>query len=148
RSAGVGKGATFAVELPLTPLHASDEETWDAGQRHPTSLEPNSAARESVRLDAVRVLVVDDDSDAAGLIRRLLEECGASVSISHSVDDALNKLDSEKPDLLLSDIGMPGKDGYDMIQAVRERDAKSGGQTPAIALTAFARSEDRMRALQ
>jgi CheY-like chemotaxis protein len=100
-----------------------------------------------ISLDGVRVLVVDDDPDARDLIRRLLEDSAAMVTTTGSAAEALDVLDHFDPHVLVSDIGMPGRDGYDLIHEVRSRGRARGGTVPAIALTAFARSEDRTRAL-
>jgi CheY-like chemotaxis protein len=98
-------------------------------------------------LTGVRVLVVDDEPDARDLARRLLEECHAHVATAGSVEEALQQFDAVLPDVLICDIGMPGQDGYDMIRRVRGRSPESGGIVPAAALTAFAREEDRRRAM-
>jgi CheY-like chemotaxis protein len=90
------------------------------------------------------VLVVDDEPDARDLIRRVLDECGARVLVAGSAHEALATLEHEQPDVILSDIGMPHRDGYAFMNAVR----RGGIRIPAAALTAFARSEDRTRALQ
>jgi CheY-like chemotaxis protein len=95
------------------------------------------------RLTGVKVLVVDDDEDARGLLRRMLENVDAEVLTASSVEQALAIAQREHPHVLLSDIGMPGSDGYQLIRELRRR----GSTIPAVALTAFARSEDRTRAL-
>jgi CheY-like chemotaxis protein len=97
-----------------------------------------------VNLSDVRVLVVDDDSDGCEMLRRVLEECRATVDTATSVSQALKQLDETVHDIVISDIGMPEKDGYELIREVRSRGAK----IPAVAVTAFARSEDRIRALR
>jgi CheY-like chemotaxis protein len=94
-----------------------------------------------------QVLAVDDERDALTLIRRVLEGCGARVLVADSARDALRLVTEERPDVILSDIGMPGEDGYDFIRSVRSLPAAQGGRTPAAALTGFARAEDRTRAL-
>ena len=94
------------------------------------------------------MLAVDDEADARELIRRVLEDCGARVLVASSSKEALDVLRREKPDMILSDIGMPGEDGYEFIQQVRRLSPEEGGRTPAAALTAFARAEDRTRALR
>jgi CheY-like chemotaxis protein len=94
------------------------------------------------------VLVVDDKADARNLVRRVLEDCGARVLLADSAKDALAVLCSERPQMLISDIGMPGEDGYELIRRVRQLPANQGGRTPAAALSAFARAEDRTRALR
>ena len=94
------------------------------------------------------MLVVDDETDARNLIRRVLEECGAKVVLAGSSREGLAVLASNRPDMIVSDIGMPGEDGYEFIRKVRRWQAEQGGRTPAAALTAFARAEDRTRALR
>lgn len=110
----------------------------------PTQPMPASAAPD---LAGVKVLVVEDDADVRQLLAWSLEERHATVVSAGTVDEALTLLASERPDVLLSDIGMPDRDGFSLIRAVRGLDARDGGQTPAVALTAFARPEDRTRAL-
>ncbi|HEY9419795.1 MAG TPA: ATP-binding protein, partial [Thermoanaerobaculia bacterium] len=144
-SPGKGQGATFAVELPLAIVHPA------AGSQrvHPAGSLDNPAHRsicEGLSLDRVTVLAVDDEPDALAIIRHVLEECHARVLTASSVSEALELLRSERPDVLLSDIGMPEMDGYELIRRVRALAPGSGGDVPAAALTAFARSEDRTRA--
>ena len=91
------------------------------------------------------MLVVDDEPDARQLVRRVLTECGAEVAVAESAAEAMELVESFRPDVLVSDIGMPDQDGYDFIRQVRSRVAAK--TLPAVALTAFARSEDRRRAL-
>jgi CheY-like chemotaxis protein len=98
-------------------------------------------------LKGVKILVVDDEPDARRLIKRLLESCEAKVLTADSAETALAIVAGEKPDLLVSDIGMPVVDGYELLRRVRALGPEQGGKVPAIALTAFARSEDRTRAL-
>jgi len=95
----------------------------------------------------VKVLVVDDEPDARTLIKRVLEAQGASVYTVDSVPAAIGAINQHKFDVLLSDIGMPGEDGYSLLEKIRELGPERGGETPAVALTAFARSEDRRQAL-
>ena len=99
------------------------------------------------QLHGVRVLVVDDDDDARQMISTVLSRSGAEVGASASASEALTELRHWKPDVLLSDIGMPHEDGYDLIRRVRALAAAQGGHVPAAALTAYARDEDRERAL-
>jgi len=96
-------------------------------------------------LTDLSILVVDDDRDARELIQHILGERGATVLLAASATEAYELLRSSRPHLLLSDIGMPEQDGYDLIRRVRALPAEEGGLTPAVALTAFARSEDRRR---
>jgi PAS domain S-box-containing protein len=138
-SAGEGKGATFTVTLPLA-----------AGvQAHPGAppKDPGLAVVGGARLDGLKVLVVDDDPDALELASTILGGAGAMVKLCRSAADALAKLQSWRPDVLVSDIDMPGEDGYSLIARVRALDDDRGGTTPAIALTAYGRTEDRVRTL-
>jgi CheY-like chemotaxis protein len=95
----------------------------------------------------MRVLVVDDEEDARDLLAAVLGRCGAEVLTASSAGEALVAFGEQKPDVLVSDIGMPGEDGYELIRKVRTLSAERGGRTPALALTAYAREEDRERAL-
>jgi CheY-like chemotaxis protein/two-component sensor histidine kinase len=136
-SAGVGHGATFTVSLPLAP--AVERGGADGG-----GSSDDHGPR--VSLNGVDVLVVDDDADARRLVGKVLERHGARVRTAASSAEALDQFDRRAPDVLLSDIGMPGEDGYALIAKVRARDG--GRDVPAAALTAFAREEDRLRALE
>ena len=93
------------------------------------------------------MLVVDDESDTCELLRTVLEECGSEVTTVQSAHEALREIEQRLPDILVSDIGMPGEDGYELIGKVRALAVERGGRIPAIALTAYARMEDRVRAL-
>ncbi len=98
-------------------------------------------------LAGCRILVVDDERDRREMLRLLLEQCRAVITTAGSAEEAMRLLPSAQYDLLLSDIGMPEKDGFDLIRQVRSLPAHQGGKTPAIALTAYARFEDRTRIL-
>jgi CheY-like chemotaxis protein len=100
------------------------------------------------RLDGLSILVVDDEPDTRELLKTGLENCGANVRVAGSVAEALASIAAVLPDILMSDIGMPGEDGYDLIRKVRSLPPHRGGNVPAIALTAYARVEDRLRALR
>lgn len=100
-----------------------------------------------VSLAGVEVLVVDDEADARELVRMVLGEAGAIVHTAASADEAIALVRLHRPDVLVSDIGMPDRDGHQLIREVRAMAPREGGRTPAIALTAFARSEDRTRAM-
>lgn len=141
-SRGEGQGATFSVELPLSILHPSVAPV----RVHPRTSEvvPFQPAR---TLDGVRVLVVDDEPDTLETIETILAQCGAEVRTASSAASALETLQQWTPHLIVSDIGMPGDDGYALIQRVRALAPDAGGQVPAIALTAYARVEDRLRVL-
>ncbi len=146
-SGGPGQGSTFAVTLPLTPLLPTS--LPEVERRHPAAdfALPPSAVDACIKLSGVRVLVVDDELDARLLVKRVLEDCEAIVTIASSAAEALEAIRLEKPDVLLSDIGMPGEDGYVLIRNVRALGPTGGGDVPAIALTAYARSDDRRRAM-
>lgn len=139
-SDGEGTGSTFTVKLPLAAVRRSTTETSEV---HPISPQPGVVIGESPGLSGVNVLVVDDEADARDLIQRVLEEAGASVALAGSAEEALRSVDQLSFHVILSDIGMPGRDGYSLMRAIRQ----NGIKAPAAALTAFARSEDRTRAL-
>ena len=144
-SEGEGKGATFTVSLPIAPIYQVDS---SAGRVHPGArdlLPPNDITD---RLDELKILVVDDEADTRELLRQGLEYCGATVSVAGSAAEAVEALMAQTPDILISDIGMPGVDGYDLIRQVRRLPATDGGKIPAIALTAYTRTEDRLQALR
>jgi PAS domain S-box-containing protein len=137
-SAGEGQGATFTVKLPLAP-------TSFGQQRAPSG--NHSPEYSEFSLQGVKVLIVDDEPDARALLERVLTQYHAVVSTADSADQGLVVLRDQMPDVLVSDIGMPHKDGYQFIREVRRLAPENGGRVPAIALTAFARSEDRTRAM-
>ena len=101
-----------------------------------------------MELSGIKVLVVDDHADARELIRRVLEDCAADVLTAGTADEAIDLVRAQRPDVLISDIGMPDVDGFELLRRVRALGPSQGGNVPAIALTAFARSEDRTRALR
>jgi PAS domain S-box-containing protein len=142
-SAGLGKGATFTVQLPLAGVRRQE-----GRNDHPGTAAPAAVDLKTIDLSGIKVLVVDDQPDARELIARVLLECRAEVFVADCALEALRLLQLERPDVLVSDIGMPDVDGYELLRRVRALGAEQGGRTPAIALTAFARSEDRTRALQ
>jgi PAS domain S-box-containing protein len=142
KSLGEGQGATFVVMLPLIILGKGGDR---AERIHPTAAEVSEAIP-LPKLDGVRVLVVDDEADALELIKRVLEQQGALVSTARSAEEALQRLESEIPDALISDIGMPGVDGYQFLRRMRAAEPK-GQRIPALALTAFARPDDRKHAI-
>jgi len=144
-SEGVGKGSTFTVRLPLA---ASQPSEGAHPREHPRATQVVLGADfKVVDLSGVKVLVVDDQPDARELVARILSECGAQVFIADDAQTALALVESEHPDVLVSDIGMPEVDGYELLRLIRALGPERGGKVPAIALTAFARSEDRTRAL-
>jgi PAS domain S-box-containing protein len=139
-SPGEGQGTTVTVYLPVLAARRGAEDT--AAATLP------SLMRAEADLRGVKVLVVDDQEEARELIRRVLEDCRATVVTAGSAAEALTLVERERPDLLVSDIGMPEADGFELLRRVRALGAERGGRMPAIALTAFARSEDRTRALR
>jgi CheY-like chemotaxis protein len=98
------------------------------------------------RLDGLRVLVVDDEADALGLVSDLLRAQGADVYLAASAPEALEKFGAVRPDVVVSDIGMPELDGFALIRKIRALGVEQGGRTPAVALTAYAGAEDARRA--
>jgi CheY-like chemotaxis protein len=126
-------------------VHAQPGEAERLHPRASAEIVPADGSRS--QLQGVKVLVVDDEQDARDLIKRVLEDCKAEVLTAGSAAEAMPILIQQKPDVLLSDIGMPQVDGYDFLRQVRSMTDQGGGKIPAIALTAFARSEDRTRAL-
>ena len=145
-SEGEGKGATFTVMLPISPVYQVDA----SGSRvHPAARDLLSRVDDCTdRLDGLRILVVDDESDTRELLRQGLEYCGAKVRVAASAAEALQALTGSYPDILISDIGMPQVDGYELIRQIRQRPKEHGGKVPAIALTAYTRTEDRLQAMR
>jgi CheY-like chemotaxis protein len=99
------------------------------------------------RLEGVRVLLVEDNPDTLDMLKFIFDESGAEVIATATVDEALDALERFKPDALVSDIAMPDRDGYDLIREIRSRGPERGGKIPAVAVTAYARAEDRVRVL-
>lgn len=144
-SAGEGKGATFTIKLPLAPY----PQRGKAGKRVTASLQPKKDGEFASlpALDHVRVLLVDDDPDTLQILGVILGESKAQVQTAASVSEAMEVLEWYQADVLVSDLAMPGEDGYSLITKVRALDAANGKQTPAVALTSYVRVEDRSRAL-
>jgi PAS domain S-box-containing protein len=142
-SEGEGRGATFTVSLPL----AKAAKSGGGEPRVPFRTTGAAALERMPQLEGLQLLVVDDEEDARDLMAEVLGRYGAQVVALSSADEALERLASFRPDVLISDIGMPGRDGYDLIRAVRALGPERGGLVPAVALTAYARMEDRLRAL-
>jgi CheY-like chemotaxis protein len=141
-SGGAGMGSTFIVTLPLRAVRHS---TPPAGHR---TVDRDGARRAAqVSLQGLKVLVVDDEADSRELVQSVLIDAGAEAVTASSAGEALALVKSLRPDVIVSDIGMPERDGYEFIRDVRSLGTSEGGRTPAIALTAFARSEDRTRAM-
>jgi signal transduction histidine kinase len=142
-SPGEGQGSTFIVRLPVRLGAESARVERRAGEPDPV----RSLVNDRELLAGLSVLVLDDEADTRDLLATVLEQHGARVTAVPSVPEVLDALDRERFDVLLSDIGMPGEDGYSLIRKVRARGADRGGSLPAAALTAYARAEDRLRAL-
>ena len=132
-SPGLGHGAVFTVRLPLQPQIAAAVPAPSAARAQP--------------ITGLRALVVDDDADSRELLTLTLTSAGAVAIVASSVREALRLLESERPDLLLTDIGMPEQDGLDLIRIIRAMPAESGGRIPAIAVTAYASSAEKALAL-
>jgi signal transduction histidine kinase/CheY-like chemotaxis protein len=137
-SPGEGRGARFAVRIPLPAVRPSEPPD------PPVDSRPFDA---SPQLRGLSVLVVDDEPDARVLLQTVLERCGCNVTTASDVSAAMTLIEANPPDVLLSDIGMPGENGYDLIRRVRALAPDRGGDVAAAALTAYARAEDRRRAL-
>ncbi|MEP6515164.1 hybrid sensor histidine kinase/response regulator [Microcoleus vaginatus] len=145
-SPGIGQGTTFTVKLPVMIIHLP-----------PSAPEPLNSLVEatgkfpvSPTLEGLQILVVEDEADALELLSTILEKYGADVMAVASVKEALTIIDTateRSPDVLVSDIGMPDEDGYSLIRKLRQLEVQRGGRLPAIALTAYARNDDRQQAL-
>jgi signal transduction histidine kinase/ActR/RegA family two-component response regulator len=142
-SEGEGRGAEFTIVLPIAAVDGVNQNRQRTDRDRRKSQTFNYA---DTNLSGLRVLVVDDDADARQLLERVLTACGADVVSASSADDAIAGLHVFDPHVLVSDIGMPQRDGYDLIRQIRNA-GKNARDLPAVALTAFARSEDRQRAL-
>jgi CheY-like chemotaxis protein/two-component sensor histidine kinase len=138
-SEGEGRGASFTVRLPLsvTRRRETDPPLSPVPSAHPPPGE----------LSGLHLLIVDDEEDTREMLAMVLEASGARVSQASSAAEGRRQLQAVRPDVLMSDIGMPGENGYSFIQSVRALPWEAGGNVPAIALTAYARSEDRTQAL-
>ena len=141
-SRGLGLGSTFRVYLPIAPVVPLAP---NADGKPAEVSETKLAEKQS--LSGVKILAVDDEADAREMLQAVLSSYGACVETAPGAREAMQHFESFRPDIVLSDIGMPEADGYSLIEKIRALPASSGGQTPALALTAYARSEDRQRAL-
>lgn len=140
-SEGKGHGATFTALFPLAIMQK-------VNTRQPMPVvEDGAPITGLVSLKGIKILAVDDDEDARYLLERVLGECGAEVELASSASEAIDLFRARVPDVLVSDIGLPGTDGYTLLRDIRSMSSAAGGNVPAIAVTAFARSEDRTRAL-
>ncbi|HYY55893.1 MAG TPA: response regulator [Pyrinomonadaceae bacterium] len=147
-SDGVDKGATFTIVLPLKTAHRRLD---TAGAAAETPMLVTGSGNHTFQcapvLDGLRIMIVDDEADTRDMIAAALKQCGAEVKGCESAAEAMAALQSWEPDLLISDIGMPEEDGYSLIKKVRQLDEQRYGQIPAVALTAYASPEDRIRIL-
>ena len=143
-SGGVGQGARFTLKLPLMIVHPTTR--TEAERVHPRAAASAGASLGDLR--GVHVVAVDDDADAVELMAELLESAGARVTTAASADDALRLIEADPPHVLVSDLGMPRVDGFQLIERIRNHRNLLVRRIPAAALTAYARSEDRVKALQ
>ena len=148
-SEGVGRGATFRVEFPLmsSELNASNSARLDLPGDVLATVMASAPVSADNKLKGLRILLIEDDPDTQEFVAAVLKGNGAEIIALDSSAGALIEVDRAKPDLIISDIGMTQENGYEFIQKVRRLDAESGGRIPAIALTAYAGSSDRRRAL-
>ncbi len=137
-SDGEGLGASFIIRLPVSRSQAATEEAVHVPRNNSTAFDCRDI------LSGLKVLVVDDEPDAREMIQRFLTECGAESALAASSAEGQTLFAAFQPDVIISDIGMPGEDGYEFIRAIRSQ----GHVTPAVALTAFARNTDRTRSIQ
>ena len=144
-SEGEGRGSVFTVLLPVAPVYSGKDA---AARVHPAARDTLPAYECPDRLDDLKILVVDDERDTLEMLKIGLSHCGALVSTASSASEALEAMSSSLPDVIISDIGMPELDGYEFIKRVRALPADGGGRVPAVALTAYARTEDRLQALR
>lgn len=142
-SAGKQQGTTVVMRLPLEPIPLICHKTAD----NAALLELSNGADEKIDLAGVRVLVVDDDADSLEIVSTILQNCNSEVQIAANAQEALNVLNQWEPDILISDIQMPGGDGYELIQQIRRQKPTLRGRIAAVALTAYSRAEDRLKAL-
>jgi CheY-like chemotaxis protein len=142
-SSGENAGTTFRVMLPVPSL----PEVPNAAKKTEPKNEQNSPTTAQHSLSGLRVLVVDDEGDTRELVAAVLTTCGAEVVSVSSATEALDQMERQRFNLLISDIGMPEMNGYDLIGRIRQLGEDHGGRTPAVALTAYAGIDDRKRAL-
>jgi CheY-like chemotaxis protein len=141
-SPGEGGGSTFTVELPISIMQAEEERE----RAHPTAESRTDDVMVLPKLDGARIFVIDDEDDARELLGRIFEEQGATVTAFAAAKDLLAAVATSRPSVIVSDIGMPGMDGFQMIRSLRASESRDA-RIPALALTAFARAEDRKRSL-
>jgi CheY-like chemotaxis protein len=142
-SEGVGKGATFTVSIPLMPVTRE----LSASRVHPSAGWSEVSLECPPEIVGLRILAIDDDVDTCDMIRAVLEQCGGIVLTALNADTGFESFRQWKPEVLISDIGLPDVDGYEFIRRIREYERPLGQKVPAVALTAFARIEDRVKSL-
>ena len=140
-------GAIFTVKLPVMAMTRSFTRLADRIAADTVAENGHMSFESPPDLSGVKVLAVDDEADARTLLSAMFKRCGATVETCSSASEAIRMIEEFQPDVLVSDIGMPGEDGYSLIKKVREAEKETGGRLPAVALTAFARTEDRFSAL-
>ncbi|MGN6627699.1 MAG: PAS domain-containing protein [Tepidisphaeraceae bacterium] len=145
-SQGEGRGSTFIVSLPLASAPLTTQPETDLPAR-PDRVPAKVAFTAWPDISGMKIVVIDDEPDARLMVKRLLEDCDAHVRTAGSVDEGLALVGAERPDVIVSDIGMPGEDGFSLIRRLRALPAERDRKTPVIALTAYARAEDRQRIL-
>ena len=143
-SEGLGYGSTFTLDLPL----AQERRDPARAEERRREVERRRTRKNRVRLDGIHVLLVEDDDDSRKLLGTMLKRNGARVTSTKSAAEALNVFAEQLPDILISDIGMPDEDGYELIRKLRRLPGDKGGMTPAIAVTGYASRKDRERALE
>jgi CheY-like chemotaxis protein len=150
-SDGPGRGARFAVQLPLRPAPPVDDpvqlEAVSQAADHPARRPSRATPDSDLPLGGLHILSVDDDTGTREMLHAALEHLGAQVTSAESARQALDALQSLRPDVLVSDIGLPDEDGYDLIRQIRALPEAAGRDTPAVALTGYARAQDQ-RAVQ
>ena len=142
-SEGIGRGSTFTVDLPL----AQERRDPARAEERRREVERRRSRSGTIRLDGIHILLVEDDDDSRKLLGTMLKRYGARVTSTKSAAEALNVFSDEPPDLMISDIGMPDEDGYQLMRKIRARPGEQGGLTPAIAVTGYASRKDQERAL-
>jgi CheY-like chemotaxis protein/anti-sigma regulatory factor (Ser/Thr protein kinase) len=145
-SPGKGRGSTFTVLLPAD-LHKFQQAQNDQVRPEPKPGDERKGRETGLNLKGVRVLVVEDDPDTLELLRFILDRRGAEVSTAASTREALDVMERWQPTTLVSDLAMPDQDGYELIGRIRSRSSERGGNIPAVAVSAYTRTEDRIRAL-
>jgi CheY-like chemotaxis protein len=141
------RGAVFIVKLPVMAIHPKSQQRVEVTESAKQAVGGSIALDCPPSINGKKLLVVDDEPDARMLLRTILEQCGAEVQTAESAAETISLLKENTFDILVSDVGMPEVDGYELIRKIREMERGTGKRLPAVALTAFARAEDRMKAL-